>query len=124
LCRRAALGGAIAASSVACARIALDTGAPCVLASHHHRTPATKLTMLKPLNEPRRALVEPRADGAPRLVNRLTVEVIREEWRVVDRWWTEDPVNRRYFDVVLESGQNVVVFHDDEHGRWFSQRGA
>jgi hypothetical protein len=25
---------------------------------------------------------------------------------------------------VLESGQNVVVFHDDEHGRWFSQRGA
>ena len=76
------------------------------------------------LNEPRAALVEPRADGAPRLVNRLGVELIREEWRVVDRWWTEQPINRRYFDVVLESGQNVVVFHDDEHGRWFSQRGA
>jgi len=84
----------------------------------------TKHTALKALNEPRVALVEPRADGAPRLVNRLAVELIREEWRVVDRWWTEDPVNRRYFDVVLESGQNVVVFHDDEHGRWFSQRGA
>jgi hypothetical protein len=76
------------------------------------------------LNEPRAALVEPQADGAPRLVNRLSVELIREEWRVVDRWWTEEPVNRRYFDVVLASGQNVVVFHDDEHGRWFSQRGA
>jgi hypothetical protein len=76
------------------------------------------------LNEPRAALVEPQPDGAPRLVNRLGVEVIREEWRVVDRWWTEDPVSRRYFDVVLESGQNVVVFHDDEYGRWFSQRGA
>jgi hypothetical protein len=50
--------------------------------------------------------------------------VIREEWRVLDRWWTEQPINRRYFDVVLESGQNVVVFHDGEHGRWFSQRGA
>jgi hypothetical protein len=74
------------------------------------------------LNEPRAALVEPHADGTPRLVNRLSVELIREEWRVVDRWWTEDPVNRRYFDVVLESGQNVVVFH--EQGRWFSQRGA
>lgn len=76
------------------------------------------------LNEPRAALVEPQADGTPRLVNRLTVEVIREEWRVLDRWWTEEPVNRRYFDVILESGQQVVVFHDDEDGRWFSQRGA
>jgi hypothetical protein len=74
------------------------------------------------LNEPRPALVEPEADGAPRLVNRLAVELIREEWRVLDRWWTEQPINRRYFDVVLESGQNVVVFQ--EHGRWFSQRGA
>jgi hypothetical protein len=80
--------------------------------------------MLKALNEPRPALVEPEAGGAPRLVNRLAVELIREEWRVLDRWWTEQPINRRYFDVVLESGQNVVVFHDDEDGRWFSQRGA
>ena len=76
------------------------------------------------LNEPRPALVEPQADGTPRLVNRLTVELVREEWRVVDRWWTEQPINRRYFDVVLESGQNVVVFHDGANGRWYSQRGA
>jgi hypothetical protein len=63
-------------------------------------------------------------DGSPRLVNRLPVAVVREEWRVVDRWWTEAPVSRRYFDVVLESGQNVVVFRDEEVGSWFSQRGA
>ena len=49
---------------------------------------------------------------------------MREEWRVVDRWWTEVPVSRCYFDVVLESGRNVVVFRDEEVGRWFSQRGA
>ena len=97
---------------------------PASLPSTTHRTLATKDTMLKALNEPRPALVEPRADGAPRLVNRLAVELIREEWRVLDRWWTEQPINRRYFDVVLESGQNVVVFHDDEHVRCFSQRGA
>ena len=47
---------------------------------------------------------------------------MREEWRVVDRWWTEEPVSRRYFDVVLESGENAVVFHDDEQGRWFTQK--
>ena len=48
--------------------------------------------------------------------------LVREEWRVVDRWWTEEPVDRRYFDVVLESGRNAVVFRAEEQGRWFSQR--
>jgi hypothetical protein len=68
--------------------------------------------------------VEARVDGAPVRVNGQAVALVREEWRVVDRWWTEEPVSRRYFDVVLESGENTVVFHDDEHGRWFTQRGA
>ena len=61
--------------------------------------------------------------GVPRLVNRQGVALVREEWRVVDRWWTDEPVQRRYFEVVLESGQNVVVFRDEERGAWFSQRG-
>ena len=76
------------------------------------------------LNEPRAALVECRVDGVPQRVDREGVALVREEWRVVDRWWTEDPVSRRYFDVVLESGRNVVVFRDEEVSRWFSQRGA
>ena len=74
------------------------------------------------LNAPRAVLVEPHADGTPRRVNRQSVAVIREEWHVVDRWWTDEPVNRRYFDVVLESGENAVVFHDDDAGTWFTQR--
>ena len=72
------------------------------------------------VNEPRRALVEANFDGTPRLVNRQAVALVREEWRVVDRWWTEQPIDRRYFDVVLESGQNTVVFHDGADGRWFT----
>jgi hypothetical protein len=76
------------------------------------------------LNEPRPALVVATGAGVPRLVNRQSVALVREEWRVVDRWWTEEPVHRRYFEVVLESGQNVVVFRDEERGGWFSQRGA
>jgi hypothetical protein len=76
------------------------------------------------LNEPRPALVEETFDGTPRLVNRQLVEAVREEWRVVDRWWTEEPVSRRYFEVVLETGENTVVFRDQERGGWFSQRGA
>jgi hypothetical protein len=76
------------------------------------------------LNEPRAAVVEARVDGAPVRVNRQPVEVVREEWRVVDRWWTEEPVSRRYFEVVLQSGENAVVFRDEERGSWFTQRGA
>ncbi len=76
------------------------------------------------VNEPRRALVEAHCDGVPRRVNRQGVQLVREEWRVVDRWWTEAPVTRRYFELVLESGQNAVVFRDEERADWFTQRGA
>ena len=55
-------------------------------------------------------------------MNREEVTLVREEWRVVDRWWTEDPVDRRYFEVVLESGRNVCVYRDREAGCWFSQK--
>ena len=74
------------------------------------------------LNTPRPALVEVHAGGLPSRVNRQEVAVVREEWRVVDRWWTEEPVTRRYFDVVLESGENAVVYYDGEGGSWFTQR--
>ena len=60
----------------------------------------------------------------PRTVERAAVAVVREEWRVVDRWWTEEPVDRRYFEVVLETGENRVVFRDEELETWFAQRGA
>jgi hypothetical protein len=55
-------------------------------------------------------------------VNRARVAVVREEWRVLDRWWTDEPVDRRYFEVVLESGENTVVYRDEENGAWFTQR--
>ena len=74
------------------------------------------------VNAPRPALVRPGFDGTPRQVNRQPVALVREEWRVVDRWWTEEPVSRRYFDVVLESGQNAVVYRDEEGGGWFTQK--
>ena len=73
------------------------------------------------VNEPRPALVEARFGGEPTCVNRQAVALVREEWRVVDRWWTEEPVDRRYFEVVLESGQNVCVYRDREEGCWFTQ---
>ena len=78
----------------------------------------------RPVNEPRPARVEANFDGTPWQVNHQAVAVLREEWRVLDRWWTEEPLSRRYFDVVLETGENTVVFRDEERGWWFTQRGA
>jgi hypothetical protein len=75
-------------------------------------------------NAPRAARVEARVDGTPLDVNHRVVALVREEWRVVDRWWTEEPVVRRYFELVLESGGNTVVFHDGASGGWYTQRGA
>ena len=73
------------------------------------------------LNEPRTAAVVA-PEGCPTAVNRVAVADVRDEWRVVERWWTEQPLRRRYFDVVLETGENVVVFRDEEDGHWFRQR--
>jgi len=75
-------------------------------------------------NAPRAARVEANANGTPLEVNHQSVAFVREEWRLVDRWWTEEPVLRRYFELVLESGENTVVFHDSAGGGWYTQRGA
>jgi hypothetical protein len=83
---------------------------------------ARALRTSRRLNEPRPALVVSTGSGIPRYVNRQPVALVREEWRVVDRWWTEEPVSRRYFEVVLESGQNTVVYRDEERSCWFTQR--
>ena len=72
------------------------------------------------LNEPRVAAVACE-DGVPAAVGGVRVEVLRDEWRVDDRWWTEEPVRRSYFDVVLETGRNAVVFRDEVSGRWYRQ---
>ena len=83
---------------------------------------AARLARSARLNEPRPALVDAGFDGVPCRVNRQRVALVREEWRVVDRWWTEEPVSRRYFDTVLEDGRCAVVFYEEDSRSWFTQR--
>ncbi len=71
---------------------------------------------------PRRVAVEADEDGRPRLVDRRVVDSVRESWLIEDRWWTERPLRRRYWEIVTESGRNEVVFHEMESGRWWRQR--
>ena len=60
------------------------------------------------------------ANGEPATVGSVAVDAVREEWLVEDRWWTPRPLRRRYFELVLADGRNVVVFR--EAGRWLLQR--
>jgi hypothetical protein len=73
---------------------------------------------------PRPVNVRVDADGELEAVGRTTVEAVREEWLVEDRWWTGRPLRRRYVELVTADGADRVLFCDLESGRWFAQRGA
>jgi hypothetical protein len=74
------------------------------------------------LGAPKPTSVTTGRGGAPRTVAGESVDTIREEWVVEDRWWTGRPLRRRYFEVVLTDGRNLVVFRDLVGGDWFLQR--
>jgi hypothetical protein len=61
-------------------------------------------------------------DGRPLVIEGDTVEAVRESWLVEDRWWTDAPLRRRYWEVVTSGGRNLIVFRDLERGGWNRQR--
>lgn len=69
---------------------------------------------------PRAARVRARA-GRPCSVNGEAVESLRESWLVEDRWWTDRPLRRRYWEMVGVRGRNLIVFRDLVAGGWFVQ---
>ena len=71
---------------------------------------------------PRRVAVVADERGQPVAVDGDTVDGVRESWLVEDRWWTEKPLRRRYWELVTVSGRDEVVFHDLISGRWWRQR--
>jgi len=71
---------------------------------------------------PTRVAVSAGADGRPLVVDRREVDAVRESWLIEDRWWTERPLRRHYWEVVTTCGRNEVVFHDLIGGRWWRQR--
>jgi hypothetical protein len=69
---------------------------------------------------PRPARIEAGEDGVPVEVDGVGVEAVRESWVVEDRWWTPQPLRRRYFELVLADGRDATVFR--QAARWFKQR--
>ena len=76
--------------------------------------------MSRRLHRPRPIEVGTGAGEVPVTVGREQVEAIREEWLVEDRWWSERPISRHYFELALADGRCEVVFR--EGGGWYGQR--
>jgi CO dehydrogenase/acetyl-CoA synthase delta subunit len=74
------------------------------------------------ISEPVAARVRADENGQPRAVDGEDVDAVRESWLVEDRWWTDRPLRRRYWEIVTDGGRNVVVFRDLVAQGWYRQR--
>ena len=84
---------------------------------------------LRPLNAP--APLRVQTDAAGRIVSlwrqgRLTprtIAAVQDRWRIDDEWWREHAFARMYYELVLDDGTRLTVYHDLATDAWFEQRG-
>jgi hypothetical protein len=74
------------------------------------------------LAKPKPVRVAADANGRPQRIGHREVDAVRESWLVEDRWWTDEPLRRRYWEVVTGDGRDLVVFRDLLEGQWYAQR--
>jgi hypothetical protein len=86
------------------------------------KQPGNGLTGTRRLGDPRTAHVSVDGNGTPTAIDGQRVAHVRESWLIEDRWWTEQPLRRRYWELVSESGRDIVVFRDLLGGSWFRHR--
>ena len=80
---------------------------------------------LRPLNQPRPIEVRTGPDGTPTVLidrGRHRIAEIQDTWRIDDEWWRgERPLSRRYYRVVLTTGEIRTIYHDREEDAWYAQ---
>jgi hypothetical protein len=78
----------------------------------------------KPVNAPEALKVEENAAGLPvaaRIKRRQSVMTIEDRWRIDDEWWRAEAISRLYYNVLLASGQRLVLYKDLIKGYWYEQ---
>jgi hypothetical protein len=78
----------------------------------------------KPVNTPEALQVEEDVLGLPVAVKgkrRQSIVSIEDRWRIDDEWWRAEPVSRLYYNVLLNSGQRLVLYKDLVRGGWYEQ---
>lgn len=78
---------------------------------------------LRPVGAPRQVRMITAPGGTPHAAvlagRRRRVVAVRDDWLVQDLWWTERPVDRHYFELVLEPGRLVIAYRETPGGAWF-----
>lgn len=80
-----------------------------------------KANELRAFNAPRPIQVQADKSGRPTLVDGQTVTDVIERWRIDEGWWREEAVSRQYWQLSLESGRTLTVFHDLIDDCWHQQ---
>jgi hypothetical protein len=78
----------------------------------------------KPVNTPEPVRVEEDPSGLPaavRLPRRQRLAAIEDRWRIDDEWWRSEPVSRLYYNVLLASGDRLLLYKDLVSGEWYRQ---
>lgn len=79
---------------------------------------------LRPLNLPRPITVQTRNNLPVAISDRgqqVRIVRIQDVWCIDDEWW-RDPIARRYYQVVIETGALRTIYHDLIADTWFEQR--
>jgi len=88
------------------------------------RTPA-RPDQLRPLNTPREIRVVTENDLPVALLGarkeRQEIVDIQETWCIDDEWW-RDPIQRRYYRVLLANGSLRTMYIDFIAGSWHEQK--
>jgi len=78
----------------------------------------------RPVNVPEPVDVEEDPSGLPLAVRTprwQTVQTVEDRWRIDDEWWRLEPVSRLYYEVLLVSGQRLVLYKDLTNNCWYRQ---
>jgi hypothetical protein len=78
----------------------------------------------KPVNMPVPVKIEEDKAGRPAAVRdkrRMPVMTIEDRWRIDDEWWRAAPISRLYYNVLLTTGQRMVLYKDLVTGSWYQQ---
>ena len=89
-----------------------------------HPRATAGLNRLRPLNQPKPVKVQEDVNGNPIAIThkgrRIAIEGIKDRWRIDDEWWRK-AIARMYYQVVLQDGRILTLFHDLLGGAWFAQ---
>jgi hypothetical protein len=51
-----------------------------------------------------------------------SIAAIQDHWRIDDEWWREHTISRIYYELLLDDGTLLTVYHDLVADAWFEQR--